>query len=113
MEQIKSKFDNLKTKARKHANEKKNNLTGTGGGPAVLKTDDPVLTVVLEILNPKSVVGYTPLTDSDCDNVCTLPLIENEGINNDGNIEESIELLQVKYYNNSFSYYLFSFFLAS
>lgn len=46
-------------------------------------------------------------------NVCTLPLIENEGINNDGNIEESIELLQVKYYNNSFSYYLFSFFLAS
>jgi molecular chaperone GrpE (heat shock protein) len=35
LEQVKAKFDNLKTKARKEVGEKKKHIKRTGGGPAV------------------------------------------------------------------------------
>ncbi|KAL1489603.1 hypothetical protein ABEB36_013552 [Hypothenemus hampei] len=58
--QLKSKFDNLKTKARKYAVEHKNNYKGTGGGPSKPFNEDPVLNGVLEIISHRSAFGMEP-----------------------------------------------------
>ncbi|KAL1492332.1 hypothetical protein ABEB36_010593 [Hypothenemus hampei] len=49
LDQIKSKYDNLKTKARKWVADKKIDLKGTGGGPGANVVSDPVIEAVLNI----------------------------------------------------------------
>lgn len=66
MEQIKGKYDNLKTKARKAVAAEKTYIKGTGGGKC-MKTENPVIDAVLNILNVKTVVGLQP--EFDCDAV--------------------------------------------
>ncbi|XP_044745799.1 myb/SANT-like DNA-binding domain-containing protein 3 [Coccinella septempunctata] len=64
LQQLKAKFDNLKTKARKEVAQQKSYLYGTGGGPSV-KVLDPITEIILDIINFKTVVGFPALTDSD------------------------------------------------
>ncbi|XP_074038652.1 myb/SANT-like DNA-binding domain-containing protein 3 isoform X2 [Leptinotarsa decemlineata] len=52
--QIKAKFDNLKTKARKDMAKQKSYMTGTGGGPAIKIDLDPVTEATLNIINMKT-----------------------------------------------------------
>ncbi|XP_074032326.1 uncharacterized protein [Leptinotarsa decemlineata] len=63
--QIKAKFDNLKTKARKDMAKQKSYMTGTGGGPAIKIDLDPVTEATLNIINMKTVVGLNNSLDSD------------------------------------------------
>ncbi|XP_074029123.1 uncharacterized protein isoform X1 [Leptinotarsa decemlineata] len=63
--QIKAKFDNLKTKARKDVAKQKSYMTGTGGGPAIKIDLDPVTEATLNIINMKTVVGLNNSLDSD------------------------------------------------
>lgn len=65
MTQIKSKYDNLKTRTRKEVAKEKAYLRGTGGGPAVKKELDPIIEATLNIINIKTVVGLSNMFDSD------------------------------------------------
>jgi hypothetical protein len=56
--QIKPKFDNLKTKARKTVAANKQSVTRTGGGPSEYTDIDPVTDAVLKIINIKTVTGF-------------------------------------------------------
>lgn len=69
MDQLKSKYDNLKTKARKWAADKKIDFKGTGGGPGTNSHSDPVLEAVINIINFKTVCGLVPIYDDDVE-VC-------------------------------------------
>ncbi|KAG5878537.1 hypothetical protein JTB14_024538 [Gonioctena quinquepunctata] len=52
MEQLKAKYENLKTKARKCAAENRGYYRGTGGGPTNEPDWDPVLKI-LRVINEK------------------------------------------------------------
>ncbi|KAG5888513.1 hypothetical protein JTB14_018444 [Gonioctena quinquepunctata] len=58
MDQLKSKYDNLKTKTRKVVAAQRTYIKGTGGGPPVTDKFDPVIENVLKIINIKTVVGF-------------------------------------------------------
>ncbi|KAK9712385.1 Alcohol dehydrogenase transcription factor Myb/SANT-like, partial [Popillia japonica] len=64
VEQIKTKYDNLKAKARKEVAMLKLSRTGTGGGPSVGELDC-VVEAVLKIINFKTVVGLQNKYDND------------------------------------------------
>lgn len=51
VEQLKSEFYYLKTRARKCAAENKRYLQGTGGGPSKEPGRDPVIEAVLRVVN--------------------------------------------------------------
>ncbi|KAG5866577.1 hypothetical protein JTB14_017022 [Gonioctena quinquepunctata] len=53
MEQLKAKYENLKTKARKCAAENRGYYRGTGGGPTNEPDWDPVVEAVLRVINEK------------------------------------------------------------
>ncbi|KAF2903700.1 hypothetical protein ILUMI_02495 [Ignelater luminosus] len=64
LHQIKSKFDNLKTAARKYACCNKENLNITGGGPS--DNLENVYDKMLEIINNKTLIGLeNPYYDDD------------------------------------------------
>jgi hypothetical protein len=65
--QIKTKFDNLKTKARKTVAANKQSVTRTGGGPSEYTDIDPVTDAVLQIINMKTVTGFNNPWDCDGD----------------------------------------------
>ncbi|KAJ3655942.1 hypothetical protein Zmor_015049 [Zophobas morio] len=65
LDQLKSKFDNLKTKTRKWAATQKSHPKKTGGGPPLDSPKDPVLEAVLAIVNIKTVVGLSSIGDDD------------------------------------------------
>lgn len=70
IEQLKSKYDNLKTKARKDVAKQKSYRKETGGGPPDNGGGpDPVTESVLEIINIKTVVGLESPFDSDSTDV--------------------------------------------
>lgn len=62
---LKVKYDNIKSKAKKEVAQQKQYFTGTGGGPSTLKDLDPITSLILEIINLKTVVGLTSSFDSD------------------------------------------------
>lgn len=66
-QQIKAKYDNLKTKARKTVADQKLYIKGTGGGPCNLDSSvDAVTAAVLNIINFKTVVGlFNPFDDDN------------------------------------------------
>ncbi|KAI4455443.1 hypothetical protein MML48_9g00000487 [Holotrichia oblita] len=68
VEQIKTKYDNLKAKARKEVAMLKLSRTGTGGGPGVGELDC-VVEAVLKIINFKTVVGLQNKYDNDWERV--------------------------------------------
>ncbi|XP_071053169.1 uncharacterized protein [Onthophagus taurus] len=55
IDQLKAKYDNLKTKAKKAVARNRINLTVTGGGPASSTDFDPVVEAVLRIVNIKTI----------------------------------------------------------
>lgn len=64
--QLKSKFDNLKTAARKHASNCNRSLYSTGGGPPEsAESKNIIYDEVCEILNKKTVRGLTNIYDDD------------------------------------------------
>ncbi|CAG9818152.1 unnamed protein product [Phaedon cochleariae] len=65
LEQLKSKYENLKTKLRKCAASYQKHLKGTGGGPSNEPDWDPVIEAVLRIINEKPVIGFQNSFDSD------------------------------------------------
>ncbi|KAG5873486.1 hypothetical protein JTB14_029163 [Gonioctena quinquepunctata] len=65
MDQLKSKYDNLKTKTRKVVAAQRTYIKGTGGGPPVTDKFDPVIENVLKIINIKTVVGFDSILDCD------------------------------------------------
>ncbi|KAG5882712.1 hypothetical protein JTB14_020556 [Gonioctena quinquepunctata] len=65
MEQLKAKYENLKTKARKCAAENRGYYRGTGGGPTNEPDWDPVVEAVLKVINEKTVIGFHNPNDSD------------------------------------------------
>ncbi|KAG5864206.1 hypothetical protein JTB14_010014 [Gonioctena quinquepunctata] len=67
MDQLKSKYDNLKTKTRKVVAAQRTYIKGTGGGPSVTDKFDPVIENVLKIINIKTVVGFDSILDCDDD----------------------------------------------
>lgn len=67
VDQLKSKYDNLKTKARKVVAENKTYINGTGGGGPNADKFDTVIELILKIINIKTVVGFQ--NPFDCDNV--------------------------------------------
>ncbi|KAG5884256.1 hypothetical protein JTB14_011745 [Gonioctena quinquepunctata] len=67
MDQLKSKYDNLKTKKRKVVAAQRTYIKGTGGGPPVTDKFDPVIENVLKIINIKTVVGFDSILDCDDD----------------------------------------------
>jgi hypothetical protein len=67
VDQLKSKYDNLKTKARKVVAENRTYRQKTGGGGASSDKFDAVIEAVLRIINIKSVVGFE--NSVDCDHV--------------------------------------------
>ncbi|KAG5894798.1 hypothetical protein JTB14_008289 [Gonioctena quinquepunctata] len=67
MDQLKSKYDNLKTKTRKVVAAQRTYIKGTGGGPPVTDKFDPVIENVLKIINIKTVVGFDSILDCDDD----------------------------------------------
>ncbi|KAK9696016.1 Myb/SANT-like DNA-binding domain [Popillia japonica] len=65
IDQLKSKYDNLKSKARKVVANKRAFLKGTGGGPCTCGDGfDPIIESILKIINIKTVVGHTSKFDS-------------------------------------------------
>lgn len=67
LENLKSKYDNLKTKARAYGINKYKHARGTGGGPQSAIATDVVLDTVLTIINQKTVVGLQNPFDCDLD----------------------------------------------
>ncbi|KAG5867551.1 hypothetical protein JTB14_027894 [Gonioctena quinquepunctata] len=67
MDQLKSKYDNLKTKTRKVVAAQRTYIKGTDGGPPVTDKFDPVIENVLKIINIKTVVGFDSILDCDDD----------------------------------------------
>jgi hypothetical protein len=65
--EIKTKFDNLKSKARETVAVNKKITTRIGGGPSEYTDIDPVTDVVLEIINMKTVTGFNNPWDCDRD----------------------------------------------
>ncbi|CAH1111592.1 unnamed protein product [Psylliodes chrysocephalus] len=63
--QMKSKYDNLKTAARRFSGNANRNLYGTGGGPPVVVNPNPVYDEVLSIINKKTVSGLVNEYDDD------------------------------------------------
>ncbi|KAJ8930309.1 hypothetical protein NQ314_016858, partial [Rhamnusium bicolor] len=63
--QLRSKFDNLKTQARKVAVNSRMYFKDTGGGPSFDDNLDPIIEAVLKIINFKTVVGLEPTFDCD------------------------------------------------
>lgn len=53
IDQLKSKYDNLKTKTRKMVAQEKAYIKGTGGGGPIYKTTDPVIDMILKIIDWK------------------------------------------------------------
>ncbi|KAK9674921.1 Myb/SANT-like DNA-binding domain [Popillia japonica] len=64
IEQLKSKYDNLKTKARRVIANERQCIKGTGGGPGY-SSFDPIVEAILKIINIKTVVGLHYSMDSD------------------------------------------------
>lgn len=60
-----SKYDNLKTLARKVVANKRSYCKGTGGGPFVGDDLDPIVEAILKIINVKTVIGIDFTGDSD------------------------------------------------
>ncbi|KAL1490212.1 hypothetical protein ABEB36_012944 [Hypothenemus hampei] len=98
MEQLKTKYDNLKTKTRKIVAAQKNHVKGTGGGAPINDKLDPVVEAILKIINIKTVVGFENVFDSENDefvnsgmdlNITDLPvmIINDDNISNDINTE--------------------------
>lgn len=65
VDQLKSKFDNLKTKVRKFVAQERCYIRGTGGGGSLPTNTDPIVELVLKIINWKTVVGLENTLDSD------------------------------------------------
>ena len=65
VDQLKSKFDNLKTKVRKIVAQERTYIKGTGGGGPANTTTDPIVELVLKIINWKTVVDLQNDWDSD------------------------------------------------
>ncbi|KAK9744904.1 Myb/SANT-like DNA-binding domain [Popillia japonica] len=65
IDQLKAKYDNLKSKARKVVANKNKCIEGTGGGPSY-DSFDPIIEAILKIINMKTVVGLQCPFDSDC-----------------------------------------------
>lgn len=65
VDQLKSKFDNLKTKVRKSVAQERLYIRGTGGGGSLNTNTDPIIELVLKIINWKTVVGLQNALDSD------------------------------------------------
>lgn len=80
VDQLKSKYENLKTRARKCAAENKQYWRGTGGGPSQEPDWDPVIEAILRVINEKTVCGVQNPHDSDS-------VINNPTDMNNGNIE--------------------------
>lgn len=81
MEQLKAKYENLKTKARKVAAHDKSYVKGTGGGPPQYPEEDPVIKAVLRVINEKTVVGFNNPFDSDsAPSLCSVTSQEPEQV---------------------------------
>ncbi|CAH1974839.1 unnamed protein product [Acanthoscelides obtectus] len=80
VEQLKTKYENLKAKARKVAAQQRSFITGTGGGSGKVEPLDPVLEAILEIINKKTVVGLHSPWDSDSQITVTSVVIEHENV---------------------------------
>lgn len=65
IDQLKSKFDNLKTKVRKIVAQERLYIRGTGGGGSLTTNIDPIIELVLKIINWKTVVGLENTLDSN------------------------------------------------
>ncbi|CAG9836276.1 unnamed protein product [Diabrotica balteata] len=65
VEQVKNKYDNIKTRTRKVVAKENSYLRGTGGGPEIKTLEDPVIEATLRIINEKTVVGLKTIFDSD------------------------------------------------
>ncbi|VEN43407.1 unnamed protein product [Callosobruchus maculatus] len=62
VEQLRVKYENLKSKARKVMAQHRLVIPGTGGGPENIELLDPVLKAVLEIINKNTVAkSYSPV----------------------------------------------------
>ncbi|CAH1113904.1 unnamed protein product [Psylliodes chrysocephalus] len=64
-DQLKSKFDNLKTKTRKIVAQERAHIKGTGGGGPLPPDYDPVIQLIVKIINWKTVVGLENTFGSD------------------------------------------------
>lgn len=74
--QLQSKCENLKTDVRKTVANEKTSYARTGGGPSTTKYD-PIIWLVLDIINKKTVLGLPSQFDSDAsqfDNQCDTSL---------------------------------------
>ncbi|XP_074026337.1 uncharacterized protein [Leptinotarsa decemlineata] len=67
VDQLKSKYDNFKTKTRKQVAKEKKYGKGTGGGFFIPKMDDPVMDMILKIVNAKTAANETVLEKMDED----------------------------------------------
>ncbi|KYB28778.1 hypothetical protein TcasGA2_TC032476 [Tribolium castaneum] len=97
VEQIKNKYDNMKSKARKIAASNKNYLRGIEGGPSQTLDLDPVIEAVLRIINSATVVG---LEDPfDC-------VLDNDQIKVEENSSSADDIKELVYEENSSTYSL-------
>ncbi|KAG5865547.1 hypothetical protein JTB14_009256 [Gonioctena quinquepunctata] len=95
MEQLKAKYENLKTKARKCAAENRGYYRGTGGGPTNEPDWDPVVEAVLRVINEKTVIGFHNPNDSDAVyNPVERINMENIEVINQDQCEEFIVLME-------------------
>ncbi|XP_074027736.1 uncharacterized protein [Leptinotarsa decemlineata] len=78
VDQLKSKYDNLKTKTRKQVAKEKKYEKGTGVGFFIPKMDDPVMDMILKIVNAKTVVGLTNPNDDDNANETILEKMDED-----------------------------------
>lgn len=75
LQQIKSKYDNLKTAARKYASKCRENYIKTGGGNSDYK-ENVIYEKMLDIINKKTVFGLQNPFDDDAE--CSVSFIQTE-----------------------------------
>ncbi|KAG5889973.1 hypothetical protein JTB14_020261 [Gonioctena quinquepunctata] len=79
IEQLKGKYENLKTKARKYAADNKKYLQATGGWPSHHPDWGPVIEAILRVMNGKTVIGfYNPAVDNPADEIMNIEVINQE-----------------------------------
>ncbi|KAF5296302.1 hypothetical protein FQA39_LY12519 [Lamprigera yunnana] len=71
MQQLQSKYENLKTEARKAMLQQKWNVTSGSGGPPKEINDNPIITSTLELMYPKTVVGWFNMDNDSLNGMCS------------------------------------------
>ncbi|CAH0561719.1 unnamed protein product [Brassicogethes aeneus] len=103
-DQLKSKFDNLKTKTRKIVAHERAHIRGTGGGAPIPITNDPVTELVLKIINIETVVGLENIHDCDMINHVDKVINDREAIQtvkpNFENIQFNLKNIDVMWETN-------------